>query len=68
MLYPSIDTLLEKVPSKYMLVTVGAKRARQMKDNEDYQLEEYKAYKVVGKALEEISVGAIQLANENKEN
>ena len=62
MLYPSIDSLLEKVPSKYMLVTVGAKRARQMKDNEDYQLEEYKAYKVVGKALEEISVGAISIS------
>ena len=38
MLYPSIDSLLEKVPSKYLLVTVGAKRARQMKDNEDLSI------------------------------
>ena len=30
MLYPSIDSLLTKIDTKYSLVSVAAKRARQM--------------------------------------
>ncbi len=30
MLYPSIDALLQKIDSKYSLVSVAAKRAREM--------------------------------------
>jgi DNA-directed RNA polymerase subunit omega len=32
MLYPSIDLLMQKVDSKYKLVTVVAKRARELQD------------------------------------
>lgn len=67
MLYPSIDSLLEKVPSKYLLVTLGAQRARELKDKENYQLEDYKSHKDVGKALEEVNEGLVQLAYEEVE-
>ena len=33
MLYPSIDALLKKIDSKYSLVSVAAKRAREMQLN-----------------------------------
>ncbi|NCU16227.1 DNA-directed RNA polymerase subunit omega [Pallidibacillus pasinlerensis] len=68
MLYPSIDSLLEKVPSKYLLVTLGAQRARELKDKENYQLEDYKSHKDVGKALEEVNEGLVQLAYEEEVN
>lgn len=68
MLYPSIDSLLEKVPSKYLLVTLGAQRARELKDKENYQLEDYKSHKDVGKALEEVNKGLVQLAYEEEVN
>lgn len=35
MLYPSIDSLMEKLDSKYTLVTVAAKRARQLQLHND---------------------------------
>lgn len=57
MLYPSIDSLLTKIDSKYSLVTVAAKRARDMQEHKDENkllLEEYVSHKYVGKALEEI--------------
>lgn len=58
MLYPSIDNLLLKIDSKYSLVTVAAKRARQMQqDNDNGVLEHYQSDKYVGKALEEIYAG-----------
>ena len=43
MLYPPMNQLLEKVPSRYMLVNVVAQRARQIAseaENEDYFLED----------------------------
>lgn len=64
MLYPSIDSLLTKIDSKYSLVTVAAKRARAMQsagEDVDNQLEEYESYKFVGKALEEINEGKLHL-------
>ncbi|MBO8162326.1 MAG: DNA-directed RNA polymerase subunit omega [Brevibacillus sp.] len=54
MLYPSIDKLTEKVDSKYVLVTVAAKRARQLRENNNVQVEKPKSKKFVGLALEEI--------------
>ncbi len=59
MLYPSIDSLLEKVNSKYLLVTIASKRARQMQELNDYQLDHYVSQKNVGKALEEINDGVL---------
>ncbi|WP_040204915.1 DNA-directed RNA polymerase subunit omega [Neobacillus jeddahensis] len=59
MLYPSIDSLLEKIDSKYSLVSVAAKRARVMSQVKDERLPKYVSYKYVGKALEEIYSGEL---------
>ncbi|KYD09498.1 DNA-directed RNA polymerase subunit omega [Caldibacillus debilis] len=59
MLYPSIDDLLQKVDSKYLLVTIAAKRARQIQDTKEYYLDHYVSEKNVGKALEEINAGVL---------
>lgn len=59
MLYPSIDSLLEKIDSKYSLVSVAAKRARAMSQVRDERLPKYVSYKYVGKALEEIYSGEL---------
>ncbi len=39
MLYPSIDTLMTKLDSKYTLVTVAAKRARSLQEYNDLMVE-----------------------------
>ncbi|AIC94886.1 MULTISPECIES: DNA-directed RNA polymerase subunit omega [Shouchella] len=56
MLYPSIDSLLEKLDSKYSLVTVSSRRAREMKEvaSRVPLATQPKSYKFVGLALEEI--------------
>lgn len=60
MRYPSIDNLLEKVDSKYKIAYVSAKRARQIVDEGQSQLDfveglpTSKSVKPVGVALEEI--------------
>ncbi|GAK00254.1 DNA-directed RNA polymerase omega subunit [Geomicrobium sp. JCM 19055] len=35
MLYPSIDSLLKKIDSKYSLVTISAQRARALQEQEE---------------------------------
>ena len=40
MLYPSIDELLEKVPSKYSLIILASKRAHEMRMYDKGDLEE----------------------------
>lgn len=67
MLYPSIDSLLKQVGSKYLLVNIVAKRAKEMDDTNYFQLKEseYKSSKNIGKALEEIKQGLINI-NTNK--
>ncbi len=66
MLYPSIDSLLKKVNSKYLLVNIAAKRAKEMEKTEHYQIKEneYKSAKDIGKALEEIKQGLIHIKEE----
>ncbi|MCA1030015.1 DNA-directed RNA polymerase subunit omega [Bacillus timonensis] len=59
MLYPSIDSLMNKLDSKYTLVTVASKRARVMQQNNDARIEKPKSHKSVGKALEEINAGIL---------
>ncbi|RCW70767.1 DNA-directed RNA polymerase subunit omega [Saliterribacillus persicus] len=54
LLEPSIDKLQTKINSKYTLVTLSAKRARQIQDTNHYQLEHTQSEKFVGIALEEI--------------
>lgn len=56
MLYPSIDSLLSKLDSKYTLVTVSSRRAREIRENaaRGPMVERPVSYKPVGVALEEI--------------
>ena len=56
MLYPSVDKILTKVDSKYLLVHVASKRSKQMLEYDHFQMkqEEYKNKKQLGRALEEI--------------
>lgn len=59
MLYPSMNDLLKKVPNRYSLVNVAAKRARDIADeaerNPDFELED----KPVSIALADIMEGRI---------
>ncbi|GEN82079.1 DNA-directed RNA polymerase subunit omega [Sporosarcina luteola] len=59
MLYPSVDSLKGKIDSKYTLVTLAAKRAREMQESKNELLSSYTSYKNVGKALEEVAAGAL---------
>lgn len=56
MIYPSIDKLLNQVGSKYLLVNLVTKRAKELKETKSYQLREneYKFKEEIGRALEEI--------------
>lgn len=68
MLYPSIDSLLEKFGSKYKLVTVSSKRAREIKEDETRPVlvENPVSHKPVGMALEEILHGHLTYEREEK--
>lgn len=59
MLYPSVDALKEKIDSKYTLVTIASKRAREIQEEKNTLLDAYKAKKDVGKALEEVVAGVL---------
>lgn len=63
MIYPSIDKLLNQVGSKYLLVNVVSKRAKELQDKKNFQMKEneYKSTKEIGRALEEISNELIHL-------
>jgi len=61
LLEPSIDSLQEKIKSKYSLVILSAKRARQIRETESSQLEEPKSNTYIGMALEEIQQGKLTL-------
>ena len=63
MLNSSIDKTTKKIGSKYLLVNLVAKRAREMKKTHHYQLEdnEYSSKKEIGKALEEVSKNMITI-------
>lgn len=63
MIYPSIDKLLNQVGSKYLLVNIVSKRAKEMKETEHYQMKEheYISKKEIGKALEEVSKNLIHM-------
>lgn len=68
MIYPSIDKLLTQVGSKYLLVNIVAKRAKEMDVTKHYQLkeEEYASKKNIGRALEEVAKNLIHI-KENEE-
>lgn len=59
MLEPSIDKLMQNINSKYTLVTLSARRARQMQATDKYLIEDYDSDKYVGIALEEVNQGKL---------
>lgn len=64
MLDPSIDTLQEKIESKYSIITIASRRARELRDEENFAIEEPKSATYVGMALEEIAAGKLRIAEE----
>lgn len=63
MIHPSIDLILNIVPSKYELVHIVAKRSLEMAKTGYYQMkeDEYKSKKNAGRALEEIYANLIHI-------
>lgn len=63
MIFPSIDALLQKIDSKYLLVNVASKRAKEMDETGYFQMKEseYKSTKNIGRALEEINNNLIHV-------
>lgn len=62
MLYPAMSKLLERVPSRYMLVNVVAQRARQIAqtaEDEGYPLSE----KPVTLAIHEVADGLVDVVD-----
>ncbi|AXB82021.1 DNA-directed RNA polymerase subunit omega [Megasphaera hexanoica] len=55
---PTLESLMKRVDSKYTLVTLAAKRARQLTDG-DKPLVDVDTTKVVSIAMEEIDQGKI---------
>lgn len=60
MLKPSIDTLLDKVPSKYSLCVLQAKRAHELEAGAQ-ATQEFKSVKNTLRALEEIESGNVTI-------
>lgn len=66
MLYPSVDSLKSKIDSKYSLVSVASKRARQLQEEGGERLTKYVSAKQVGKALEEVAAGELTVESSNE--
>ncbi|EFR31243.1 DNA-directed RNA polymerase subunit omega [Eremococcus coleocola] len=63
MLYPSIDKLVERVPSTYSLIILASKRAHEMQAHKKYQLDDYQSVKPVGQALEEVVADKLEIVD-----
>jgi len=64
MLYPSLASLLKQVNSRYLLVNIIARRARDISaTNDGYDDDEYE--KPVSKAIEEIASGELRVTVPN---
>lgn len=70
MVTPSINTLLQKMDSRYALVVLAAKRARQLMEDESLLKsdENMRSSKSVTNALEEIAEGKITFKCSNQFN
>lgn len=68
MIYPSIDKLLNIVDSKYELVHIAARRSKQISKDGYLQMPEkdYKCEKNIGRALEEVSEGLIEVKRKSE--
>lgn len=64
MLEPSIDQLQEKINSKYILVTLAARRARDLAEDSKALVENPKSETYVGVALEEIAAEKLLVAQD----
>ena len=64
MLYPSMNCLMEKVSSRYMLVNVAAKRARQIADEAEAEGVSLKE-KPVRSAINELAEGKLIVKENN---
>ena len=60
MLYPSLASLLEQVNSRYLLVNIIARRAREISASENYRDDEF-ADKPVSRAILEIASGDLRI-------
>ncbi len=58
MIYPSIDEMLKNIDSRYSLVILAAKRARQLREGQVAR-DDSSTFKEVTSALEDISSGRI---------
>ncbi len=59
MLKPSIDSLLDRVNSKYSLVILASKRAHELDAGAQATLDKFDSVKSVGQALEEIEAESV---------
>lgn len=59
MLKPSIDSLLDRVNSKYSLMTLASKHAHELDASAQPTLDSLDSVKSVGQALEEIDAGNV---------
>ncbi len=68
MIYPSIDKLLNIVDSKYELVHIAARRSKEISRTGYLQMpaSSYKSKKNIGRALEEITEGLIEIKRGEK--
>ena len=68
MIYPSIDKLLNLIDSKYELVNIAARRSKQISRDGYLQMpeSEYKSKKNIGRALEELSEGLIEVKKKDE--
>ncbi len=63
---PSLESLINKADSKYTLVVMAARRARQIVENKEFQKEGIPTNKPVSIALHEISQGKISYRRRQK--
>lgn len=65
MLYPSIKDLMKKVDSRYTLVVLSAKRARQLTED-DVNIDEHNSNKPVSIAVNQINEGKVSCVRTRK--
>ncbi len=61
----TVEDCLKKVPNRFMLVHMAARRVRQIREGSEYLIESSKNEDIVI-ALREIAAGRVNLKTENK--
>lgn len=65
-IYPSIDTLLDNIESKYSLCSVASKRAHELQAEQNPMLKAYESPKYIGQSLEEIAKDKLVVAKDEQ--